>query len=289
MIRENKTKGISVVIPTVGEESLINLIEDLKVGTVIPKEIIVVCPKKKINLFNNKICKNVIVLKSTKSGQVAQRFMGIQRASYNIILQLDADIILKKNTLEELLRAYHLKGPKVAISANVKVFDFNNQIINSIFKENKIKKVFKFLGGGNINILDDKDEFRFDSWFVTYEQPNKSKYVNVIPGGCTLFNKKYYRNFDYYPLKGHAIGEDILNSIYLKQYGNKLYFEKKAVIFQPKSSGYDHVTFKQLFYFLLKMYIIKKIACKLVNGNIYRYHLWFIYFFIISIIKYMLK
>ena len=289
MILINEIKDISVVIPTVGEESLIKLIEELKVGTVIPREIIVVCPKRQFKSLNNKLCKNITVLKSTKLGQVAQRFLGIERASYNIILQLDADIIIKKNTLEELLKAYHLKGPKVAISANIKIFDFNNQIINSVFIESKIKKVFKFLGGGNVNSVDHKNEFRFDSWFDKYQQPNKSKYVNVIPGGCILFNKKYYKNFDYYPLQGHAIGEDILNSIYFKQYGNKLYFEKKAVIFQPKSSGYDHATFKQLFYFLLKMYIIKKIACKLANGNIYRYNVWFIYFIIISIIKYILK
>ena len=281
-----KKIDLSTVIPTVGEKSLNKLIENLNTGTVIPKEIILIYPPKIKKTLNENSYDNLRIIHSSKKGQVAQKFWGIKNTNYDLILQLDSDISMKKNTLEELLKAYNLKGPKVAVGANVK-------IINSKKKKNvvgeKLKKVFKFIGGGNINIVDTEKEFRFDHWFINYSQPLKSQFVNLIPGGCILFNKKYYKNFDYYPLNGHAIGEDLINSLYLRQYGNNLFFQKTAEIYQPQSTGYDHQNIKELCFFLVKNFKIKKLICKIAKGNIFRYYVWYVYFVVVSTTKFIIQ
>ncbi len=285
MNTEEKKIDISAVIPTIGEKSLHKLIGNLNSGTVIPKEIILIYPPNEKKTLNENSYDNLRIMNSLKKGQVAQRYWGIKNTNYDLILQLDADISMKKNTLEELLKAYNLKGPKVAVGAKVK-------IINSKKKQSvagdKLKKVFNFIGGGNINIVDKKKEFRFDHWFVNYSQPLKSQFVNLIPGGCILFNKKYYENFDYYPLNGHAIGEDLINSLYLRKYGNNLFFQKTAEVYQPKSTGYDHHNTKELYIFLVKIFKIKKHICKIAKGNIFRYYIWYIYFVVVSITKFII-
>ena len=64
--------NVSVVITTIGEKNLSTLVKDLLKGSRIPKEIIVVYPPD-YNFHNNKIIKDVILLKSKVKGQVYQR------------------------------------------------------------------------------------------------------------------------------------------------------------------------------------------------------------------------
>ena len=113
------------------------LIEDLNSGTVIPKEIILIYPPKNKKTLNENSYDNLRIIHSSKKGQVAQKFWGIKNTNYDLILQLDSDITIKKNTLEELLKAYYLKGPKVAVGANVKVI--NSKKKNIVVGE-KLKK-----------------------------------------------------------------------------------------------------------------------------------------------------
>ena len=122
-----------------------------------------------------------------------------------------------KNTLKELWNTHLFFGEKVAIGPRI------IHSLDGVYLEKKQKKkwknVFNILGGGNINIVSNQNPFRFDSWYQDWQPPEKSGFVNILPGGCIMFNKTNYINFDYYPLKGKATGEDILNSVYFKKYG----------------------------------------------------------------------
>ena len=148
-----KKIDLSAVIPTVGEKSLNKLIKDLNSGTLIPKEIILIYPPRTKKTLNENSYNNLRIIHSPKKGQVAQKFWGIKNTNNDLILQLDSDISIKKNTLEELLKAYYLKGPKVAVGAHVKIINSKKQSVVG----DKLKKVFNFIGGGNSNIVDKKN------------------------------------------------------------------------------------------------------------------------------------
>ena len=278
---------VSVVIATVGEGSLKTLIEQIKSSSCVPDEIIVVYPtvemvKKIFIKFND-----ILVIRSPKSGQVAQRSLGISKAKNNCVLQLDADIQIKNNTIEKLVKAYNALGPKVAVGPKFKILNSKDPVKNK--KKKLFKSIFKIFGGGNINIVDKNKPFRYDCWFFEYKQPKLSGYTNVLPGGCILFNKNYYKNFDFYPLEGKALGEDLLNSVYFQNYGCKLFYVSEASIYLSEEGIYSYKSVKHLIYDLKKIYEIKYLVCILAKGNVIRFHVWYYYYIIISIVKFFLK
>ena len=274
--------NVSVVIPTIGEKNLSTLIRDLLKGSRIPKEIILVYPPD-YNIINSNLSNNVILLKSKLKGQVYQRKFGIERAAHNTILQLDADLKIYKNTLKELWNTHLFFGEKVAIGPRI-IHSLDGVHLEK--KQKKWKNVFNILGGGNINVVSNKNPFRFDSWYQDWQPPQESGFVNILPGGCIMFNKTNYINFDYYPLKGKATGEDILNSAYFKKYGFKLFVNIKSKIIHPGFSEYEHSSFKDLWIYLIKVYKIKMKVCNIASGNYVRFHLWFCYHTIGQIFKY---
>ena len=277
---------LSIVIPTVGEESLDKLLEQIKLGSFIPNEIIVVFPTIDIVKTIRLNPDGIKLFRSSKSGQVAQRSYGIHKAKNKYILQLDADIEIKKDTIEKLIFAYFIYGPKVVVGPQIKcpINEGNSKKI----KEKKWKVFFKIFGGGNINIVDRKKPFRYDSWFYDFRQPLKSGYTNVLPGACVLFNKDYYKNFDYFPFKGKALGEDILNSIYFQKYGCQLYYEAEAKISMEDPGIYSYKSLEKLFKDLIIIYKIKLIACNLAKGNFIRFHVWFFYYVFSTLIKFFI-
>jgi glycosyltransferase involved in cell wall biosynthesis len=281
-----KNFKLSIVIATVGEETLKKLIKQIKSSTFIPDEIIVVFPEvhmvKKIFLKS----KDILIFRSPKSGQVAQRYYGISKAKNKYILQLDADIEIKKNTIEQLIKSYIINGPKIVVGPK---FDYlNKKKINKKNKYRAWKFVFQIFGGGNINVFDLNKPFRYDSWFYDYKQPQKSGYTNVLPGGCILFNKDYYKNLDFYPLKGKALGEDLINSVYFQSFGCKLFFEVKSTIYLSEEGVYIYKNIYDLIIDLIKIYKIKRLVCILAKGNLYRFHLWFCYYILLSLLKHTL-
>ena len=53
--------------------------------------------------------------------------------------------------------------------------------------------------------------------------------VDWIPGGCVIHRKENLLLFDYFPFKGKAFYEDVIQSIYLRKSGVKLLIDKQAV------------------------------------------------------------
>ena len=287
-IYKEKKFPMTVVIPTIGEKNLVDLITQIKTSSFVPNEIIIVYPtKEKVKKINHNF-DNVKIIRSPKSGQVAQRSFGIEKAKNNYILQMDADLKIKKDTIKKLISSFKKFGPKVAVGPKMDFLNEANIKYRGVnFK--KWKKIFKVFKGGDVNIVSKKDPFRYDCWFDEFVQPKVSGYTNILPGGCILFDKTYYKNFDFYPFSGKALGEDILNSIYFQNYGCKLYYEANSKIVHPEPGFYSYDTIKQLFNDLILIYKIKFLACRLAGGNVIRYHTWFCYYTFITIMKFMLK
>jgi len=87
-------KDLTVVIPTVGEKDLFNVVRKINFyANDRPKMIIIVVYYLNFNKINNKIkeFKNVKILITKKKGQVFQRNEGFKKVTTKYTLQLDAD------------------------------------------------------------------------------------------------------------------------------------------------------------------------------------------------------
>ena len=93
-----------------------DVVDALNNGSVIPKEIILVLAKSKSLEFNeSQLVSNTRLLHSDEDSQVAQRILGFKNARCNYVMQLDADIIFKFNTLKILIESYLKYDSNIAI------------------------------------------------------------------------------------------------------------------------------------------------------------------------------
>ena len=93
---------VSVIIATLGGDSLRETIEQLNCGALVPTEILVCIPEEDAFRVEHLSYPNVRVIKTNCRGQVAQRAIGFKLALHTMILQLDDDILLNKDALQEL-------------------------------------------------------------------------------------------------------------------------------------------------------------------------------------------
>ena len=101
---------LSVVIATLGGETLRGTIEQLNGGPLVPAEILVCIPEEDAFRVTEIAFPNVKVIKTNCRGQVAQRAIGFQLAQHPIVLQMDDDILLQEDALHELTSEIHRLG-----------------------------------------------------------------------------------------------------------------------------------------------------------------------------------
>jgi len=98
-----QTDPLSVVIPTLGGESLARTIEQLNHGTIVPEEILVCIPEETAFRIENMSFHNVKIVKTKCRGQVAQRALGFQQACHELVLQFDDDIHPRETCLQSMI------------------------------------------------------------------------------------------------------------------------------------------------------------------------------------------
>ena len=130
---------LTTVIATLGGDSLIDTIESLNMGTVVPDEILICIPvneSHKVKSFN---FPNVKIIVTDKRGQVFQRLVGFKNATHNMVMQLDDDIFVDKNCVKNLTETLTTEGPMTAVGPCIIV---RNR--NPIEKRNKSSKLLAF-------------------------------------------------------------------------------------------------------------------------------------------------
>ncbi len=93
---------VSVIIATLGGDSLRATIEHLNKGVLVPSEILVCIPKEDAFRVEHLSYPNLRIVKTDCRGQVAQRAIGFQMALHAMILQLDDDTLLSNDALKAL-------------------------------------------------------------------------------------------------------------------------------------------------------------------------------------------
>jgi hypothetical protein len=83
---------ITVVIATLGGDSLASTIQSLNSGTIVPAEILVCVPVENVSKVAYLQGGTTSFVKTDFRGQVAQRIAGFRRASNELVMQLDDDL-----------------------------------------------------------------------------------------------------------------------------------------------------------------------------------------------------
>ena len=269
----NKIIDLTIVIPPLGEKTLVKCLNSINLGNVLPKEILIVIPKEySKNLFKLKISNNAKIIYSNLKGQVAQKILGFKNAKTKFIMQLDSDIILSKKTIEHLYNFILINKKKVAV-APLLLPNINHNLKK---KYNLSTSLKNYILSGSPNLLPGKiTDIGYNTWFSSYELSDASIQVEWLPGGCILFHKNAIIKKNYYPFKNKAYCEDIIHSLLLTQKNVKLFLlpmTKARNLGYPKSRTN---LFQRLREINVRLFILKKI-----RGNKIRFLIWyFLYVF----------
>jgi len=243
-----KNDQITVVIPTVGEESLNQVLESLSLGSVIPGRILICIPQ-------DSICKNVqrlvdlyatVEIVATKErGQVHQRLVGFLKSKSKYTLQLDSDVIVDKELLSELIKRME-KHSDIAVGPIIidhltnrersylspNSSEFSNLELKILYRISNGKDGFKtgMISKSGIN-------FGLEDYSINQE-------VEWLPGGCVMHETKNLILENFYPYDGKAYAEDLYHSMALVQNGIKLVVANNAKVrikfikLKPKDVSY---------------------------------------------------
>ncbi len=214
---------VSVVIPTLGGPSLARTIEYLNRGTVVPSEVLVCIPQEDAFRAETLSFYNVKIVRTSCRGQVAQRAIGFEQASEDLVLQLDDDILVSSTCVERLVACIE-RFHDVAVGP--KLYDINTRQYRS----------FMIPSGTNASWFE-----RLLFWAINgsrgYEpgrigragvcmgvpaEPDDWMDLEWLPGGCVLHRRANLVLSDFYPFKGKAYAEDLFHSYLLKQKGVRL-------------------------------------------------------------------
>jgi hypothetical protein len=208
---------LTIVIPTLGGDSLFKTIELINSGTIVPEEILVCIPKEEAYRVLNHNLENVKVIATNCKGQVQQRAEGFKEAKHIYVMQVDDDIELGLDVIEKMLILLKELGQKNVIGPsyysiasgdtlhkfNVGVKGFLKTLNAFVFSaslwgESRMGKVT------SIGVA-----YGIDPDFFKGKETVK---VSWLPGGCVLGLREDLIMNNFFPLSGKAFSEDVIHS-----------------------------------------------------------------------------
>ena len=223
-------KGISIVIATLGGESLSSTLDKLNSGTVIPDEILVCIPSSEYNcskfLFEDE---NIKIIPTPIRGQVAQRAYGFRRAQYEYVLQLDDDMSVDHYCLQRLVDAIDIHGTNASVSPAL----INEQTGRSVYAKphgpKPLLSIYFWLMNGAKGYQPGTID-KAGSAIGVDSTSAVSRFVEVewLPGGCMLHRRENLIHDDFWNRPGKAYCEDVLHSHLLRQRKVRLFVDTSA-------------------------------------------------------------
>jgi hypothetical protein len=263
---------LSIVIATLGGDTLENTISLVNKSSVIPKEILICIPEKEVYNVSNLSFPNIKIVPTNCRGQVPQRVEGFKQAKYNFVLQMDDDVELETDTIASLIKLLSKLGPSNAIGPSfydpitmttLHKFDFGQigflKSLNSyVFSaapwgRKRMGKITTLgIGFGVDPKLCKKDICKVD-W---------------LPGGCVLNYKQDLIVENYFPLAGKAFSEDIVHSILRTSNDIKHYVAVDTIAKTGvEENNFNWGDFKTEL--KARLYVVK-----LIRGNNFRLFIW---------------
>jgi len=214
-----ETYPLSVVIATLGGDTLAGTIEQLNRGTIVPAEILICIPEEESSRAERLSFGNVKIVKTACRGQVAQRAVGFQRASHELVLQLDDDLLVDKHCVEHLVNALTVHGGKTAVAPSLVLASSGL----SCYRETRNRTllgIYYWLMNGTRgyrpgSITKAGTNIGIDPAVLEREIVE----VEWVAGGCVMHHRNNLILDDFYPFDGKAYCEDLYHSHHLRRKG----------------------------------------------------------------------
>jgi glycosyltransferase involved in cell wall biosynthesis len=220
---------LTVVIPTLGGDSLGKTIEALNRGSVVPEEILVCVPAEHAHRIDLS-WSNVRILSTDCRGQVAQRAVGFRNASHAFVMQLDDDLVVDEDCLRYLLDSLQHHGPRAAVSPSLIDAVTGESIYKRPNRNRIIETLYNRVMNGSASYQQGRIQKSGGAVGVDPQLENRDSYhVEWLPGGCVLHHRANLVLDDFYPFKGKAYCEDIIHSHYLTSRGVTPIIESRAL------------------------------------------------------------
>jgi hypothetical protein len=279
---------LTIVIATIGEDTLFVTLDSISKSYHVPKEIIVSIP----DLMLTENLKNLLgkykivkIIQTSVSGQVFQRIEAFKKVSTKLVLQLDTDIKLKPNTIIELYNSIINKGPHAVIGVILMPHDKKINIANQTLNLSFFRSIYYFFIDGGFGKRHGKI---YKSGAVEQLDPQKKQLeliqVDWLPGGCCIHWTKNLIIKNYFPFRGKAYCEDILHTYELRLNGISLWVNPK-VILNTEILSYIKLNLKDFFKFLFNDSRARSLVVKKMHLSYSR----MLIFYIIIIINYINK
>jgi len=214
--------SLSVVIATLGGDTLSGTIEQLNRGTVVPTEILICIPEQESSRVENLAFSNVKIIRTVCRGQVAQRAFGFQLARYEFVLQLDDDLLVDTHCVEKLVNTLIAHGARAAAAPALLQADTGLSCYHEPGSRTLLRIYYWIvngLRGYEPGIITEAGTCIGVDPALTQKDIIE---VEWVPGGCVMHHRNNLIFDNYYPFKGKAYCEDLFHSYFLRQKGIKL-------------------------------------------------------------------
>jgi glycosyltransferase involved in cell wall biosynthesis len=213
---------VSVVIATLGGDTVWETIDGLNRGTLMPAEILVCIPDREAQRVQGRHVPNLKILVTDVRGQVAQRARGFRAAQAPLVLQLDDDILLDPGCLERLVG---FLGDETNLAVGPELYDKGTGRYRSFLARNGSRAgVGESILYWVINGRAGYQPGQIGRAGVNMGVPQSGDYRDLawLPGGCVLHRREELELSDFYPFPGKAFAEDLFHSTLLTRKGVRL-------------------------------------------------------------------
>ena len=215
---------LSIVIATLGGDSLSKTIELLLNESMAPSEILICIPQDHSHKVAHLADETVKIIATQVKGQVRQRAVGFSKAIYPLVLQLDDDILLEKDTLQRMVQ-YILQLGKGNVVGPVFYGQHTHACIHKIktglpaLQKNLFDSIICAAPWGlkKMGVVTSIGlNYGVDDQFCD----GALKEAQWLSGGCVLSWREDLVTDDFFPFTGKAYCEDVIHS-YLRK-GKKI-------------------------------------------------------------------
>lgn len=226
----NASPRISVVIATLGGDSLRTTIEHLNAGSVVPAEILVCIPEDNSLRVSGYTNSNVKIVVTDCRGQVAQRVAGFRQVSHDLVLQMDDDVVVDRDCLAGLVEEIDRQEQRCAVAPALKWLGTKEPVYREMSPP-ALAKAFFWLVNGRSGCRPGIVTKAGAEIGVYTTCGGASADSEWLPGGCVLHRRGNLVLDNYFPFSGKAYCEDLIHSYHLRSRAVRLVVSSEAVAY----------------------------------------------------------
>lgn len=230
--------AFDIVIPSIGEASLSQLLSSINNSSLIPANVFIVLRTCDSYEFNpSHYLFPIHILYSSVYGQVPQRQYGFSVTKSSIVIQMDADSTVHYDFFSTLLGEFcqleSIYGEQIALSPAYIDADSFLMFSTDSFPLKLSRKLYSschlLFPCGNLTIFG----FNFPLNLPQNKIPSASSTYRSdwLPGGCVVHRSSNLITCNYYPFSGKAYAEDLFHSVLLSSYSIQLFVTYSTHIF----------------------------------------------------------